>query len=104
MYIARAFAKQSQFFDAVAKVASGLPPAIVSVTPSLGTDYDGEPAVFFRVILADATPRNELLSLTEQTKFDIILQVEPLEEWGVLPYFDFLTQSEDARVNLPAPA
>jgi hypothetical protein len=23
--------------------------------------------------------------------------VQPLEEWGVLPYFDFLTQSERAR-------
>jgi len=31
-------------------------------------------------------------------------QVQPLEEWGVLPYFDFRTQSEQARIEEPARA
>jgi hypothetical protein len=50
------------------------------------------------VILADnSVPRTELLALTKQISQAIIQQIRPLEEWGVLPYFSFLTQSEHAR-------
>jgi len=99
VYIAKAFAQQAQFFAAIAQAASALP--IVSVTPSLGTDWNGEPAVFFQVVLADGTPRSQLLDLTKQISQAIVQQVQPLEEWGVLPYFDFRTQSEQARIKEP---
>jgi hypothetical protein len=99
VYVAKALAQQAQFFAAVAQAASALP--IVSVTPSLGTDWNGESAVFFQVVLADGTPRSQLLNLTKQISQTIIKQVQPLEEWGVLPYFDFRTQSEQARIKEP---
>ena len=102
MYIARAFAQQPQFFATVANAASILPQPIVSVTPSLGSDWNGESAVFFQIVLADGTPRGQLLSLTKQISQAIVQQVQPLEEWGVLPYFNFRTQSEQARVKEPA--
>ncbi len=102
MYIARAFAQQSQFFSAVANAASGLTHPVVSVTPSLGTDWNGESAVFFQVVLADGTPRGQLLNLTKQISQAIVREVQPLEEWGVLPYFNFRTQSEQAGVKEPA--
>ncbi len=79
-----------------------LPPQVVSVTPTLGTDWDGESAVYFQVILADnSIPRPQLLAFTKQISHAIIQQIRPLEEWGVLPYFDFLTQSEQARMKEP---
>lgn len=100
MYIARAFAHQAQFVAAITQVA--LPPQVLSVTPTLGTDWDGESAVFFQVILADnSVPRTQLLALTKQISQALIQQIRPLEEWGVLPvlpYFNFLTQSEHARM------
>ena len=102
MYIARAFAQQPQFFAAVAKAASELPRPVVSVTPSLGTDWNGESAVFFQILLADGAPRGQLLNLTKQISQAIVRQVQPLEEWGVLPYFNFRTQSEQARIKEPA--
>jgi len=75
---------------------------VVSVTPTLGTDWDGESAVYFQVILADnSIPRPQLLAFTKQISHAIIQQIRPLEEWGVLPYFDFLTQSEQARMKEP---
>jgi hypothetical protein len=101
VYIAKAFAQQAQFFAAVSQAASALPPHIVSVTPTLGTDWEGESAVFFQVVLADGTPRAQLLSLTNQISQTLVQQVQPLEEWGVLPYFDFRTQSEQARIEEP---
>jgi hypothetical protein len=101
VFIARAFAQQRQFFAAVANAASGLPQPVISVTPSLGTDWNGESAVFFQIVLADGTPRGQLLTLTKQISQAIVRQVQPLEEWGVLPYFNFRTQSEQARIKEP---
>jgi hypothetical protein len=97
VYLAKAFAHQPQFFAAVAQAAGALQPDVIAVTPTLGDDWNGESAVFFQVVLADGIPRAQLLPLTRQISQSIVLQVQPHEEWGVLPYFDFLTQSEQAR-------
>lgn len=79
-----------------------MPPGVVSVTTALGEDWSGEPAVFFRVILADdAAPRTELLAFTKTISRAIVWRVRPLENWGVLPYFDFITQTEAARMREP---
>jgi hypothetical protein len=40
VYIARAFAQQKQFFTAIAEAASTLRGQVVSVTPTLGTDWN----------------------------------------------------------------
>jgi hypothetical protein len=99
---AKAFGHQAQFFDAVAQSASALlGPNLVSITPTLGTDYNGEPAVFFQVVLADGIPRSRLLNITKEISWTIVQQVQPLEEWGVLPYFDFRTQAEQSRIKEP---
>jgi len=103
VYIAKAFAQQAQFFSAIARV--GLPRQVLSVTPILGTDWNGESAVFLQIVFADnAVPRNQLLAFTKEISQAIVLQVKPLEEWGVLPYFNFLTQSDAARMHQPTSA
>jgi hypothetical protein len=94
------FAHQAEFVEVVAQVA--LPAHVLSVTPTLGTDWNGESAVFFQVVLEDnSVPRRELLAFTKEISHAIIQQIRPLEEWGVLPYFNFLTQSEHARMKEP---
>ncbi|MGA2154597.1 MAG: hypothetical protein ABSH37_09285 [Bryobacteraceae bacterium] len=97
VYLEKAFAHQPEFLAAVAQAASTLQPHVVAVTPTLGNDWNGESAVFFQVVLADGIPRAQLLPLTRQISQSIVQQVQPLEEWGVLPYFNFLTRSEQAR-------
>jgi hypothetical protein len=100
MNIARAVAHQAQFFEAIARVA--LPPEVLSVTPTLGTDWSGDSAVFFQVILVDnSVPRPQLLAFTKRISRAIVREIRPLEEWGVVPYFDFLTESERARMKEP---
>ena len=92
--------KLSVFFAAVSRIM--LPPQVVSLTPMLGTDGNGNDAVFFRIVLADnSAPRNQLLAFTRQISASIIAQLNPNEEWGVWPYFDFITQSEEARNKQP---
>jgi len=101
VYIPRAFGHQTEFFDAIGQVV--MPPGVLSVTPTLGTDWDGDEAVFLQIIFADnAVPRPELLAFTKQISRSIMLQVRPLEDWGVRPYFNFLTQSEQAKMKEPA--
>jgi hypothetical protein len=97
VYFPKAFAQQPQFFAAVARAAVTLQPHVVAVTPTLGNDWNGESAVFFEIVLADGVARAQLVPLTRQISQTIVQQVQPLEEWGVLPYFNFLTQSEQAR-------
>jgi hypothetical protein len=105
VYLPRAFAQQPLFQAAVARAAQRLAPQVVDITPTLGNDWRGEPAVFFMVILADAASRrDQLLRVTNQASAFIVQQVQPLEEWGVLPYFNFRSQSEQARINQHAMA
>jgi len=55
------------------------------------------------VILADsASRRDKLLKITNQVEEAIVQQVQPLEQWGVLPYFNFRSQSEQAKLDQPA--
>ena len=85
------------------RVARSLAPEVVSVIPTLGDDWSGEPAAFFMVILSDAaSQRDQLLNVSKKASFAIEQQVQPLDEWGVLPYFNFRSQSEQAKLNEPA--
>ena len=55
------------------------------------------------VILTDsASRRDQLLSISNRVSNAIVQQVQPLEQWGVLPYFNFRSQSEQAKLNQPA--
>ncbi|HXB70438.1 MAG TPA: hypothetical protein VNY05_19470 [Candidatus Acidoferrales bacterium] len=102
MYLPTAFAQQARFQAAVARAAQRLTPHVVGIIPTLGNDWSGEPAVFFMVILADAASRrDQLLNITNQVSQAIVQQVQPLEQWGVLPYFNFRSQSEQAKLNQP---
>lgn len=77
-----------------------MPPQVVEVVATLGDDWDGESPVFFDVILRDdAIPRSELLAFTNRISSTLRQELRPLEEWGVLPYFRFLMQSEHVQIE-----
>ncbi len=100
MIIPKAFAQQGQFAAAVAQVARQLGPQVVRIQHTFGNDSTGEPSVFFMVILSDAaTRRDQLLTIANGISTAVMQQVAPLEEWGVLPYFSFRSQSEQAKLE-----
>ncbi len=102
MYVPTAFVQQARFEEAVARVAQRLAPAVVSIIPTLGNDWSGEPAAFFMVILSDAASRrDQLLNVSNHVSQAVVEQVQPLEQWGVLPYFNFRSHSEQAKLNQP---
>jgi hypothetical protein len=103
VYVPRAFDEQDRFQAAVARAAQRLAPHVVNVIATLGNDWSGEPAVFFMVILTDsASRRDQLLDVSNRASEAIVQQVQPLEQWGVLPYFNFRSQSEHTKLNQPA--
>jgi hypothetical protein len=96
----RAFVEQEKFASAVTEVERALQPQVLRVRYDFGDDWSGEPAVFFRIVLADAaTTRDQLLKVTTHVSSTLEQRIEPLEQWGVLPYFNFRGQSEQALMQ-----
>jgi hypothetical protein len=95
--IARALVHQAQLDEAINHLKPTLGPDVVSLRYTLGEDWSGDPAIFFRIVLSDrASRRDQLYNATYQIENAITQRLEPLEEWGVLPYFHYRSQSEQA--------
>jgi hypothetical protein len=101
MQVPRAHVHQTQFMTAIARAAQSLAPDVAGIIPSLGNDWAGEPAVFFTVILSDAaaSKRDQLLNVAHRVSSFIVQHVEPLEKWGVLPYFTYRSHAEQAKLE-----
>jgi hypothetical protein len=75
----------------------------VRIRYTLGEDWTGDPAVFFRITLPDDAPSSDhLFGTSDGISTAIEQRMEPLEQWGVLPYYRFRRQSEQAQPNEPA--
>jgi hypothetical protein len=96
------FVHQGQL-DAEIKSAVGkLGPEAVHVAYNLGADSTGEPSIFFRIVLADAAAREETLTeITGRIATILFDEVRPIENWGLHPYFNFRSQSEQKRRRDP---
>ena len=100
MIVPTAFAQQAQFRAIVNRAAQQLRPDVIDLTFTLGNDWSGEPAVFFMIILSNAaSQRDQLLSTTSRVSNSIVQFVQPLEQWGVLPYFNFRSEAEQEKIN-----
>lgn len=100
MYIAKAFAQQPQLDEAIDQLKQMLGPDVVRLRYTLGQDWTGELAIFFRIVLSDrASRRDQLRNSTSQIETAIVQHLQPLEQWGVLPYFNYRSQSEQATLQ-----
>jgi hypothetical protein len=97
MVLARGFVKQEELAKAIDEIRPELDPDIVQLTYALGEDWSGDPAIFFRIVLADPAGQRLAKGGTLQFKLPIIYKLKLLEEWGLLPYFAFRTESENER-------
>ena len=94
-YIPRAFAQQEQLDRAISGLKPALGPEVVRLRYSLGQDWTGDSAIFFRIVLTDrASRRDQLLSVTTRVEDAINRSIQPELEWGVLPYYRFRSESE----------
>jgi hypothetical protein len=53
------------------------------------------------VILSDeaTSERDQLFSVTNHVSHFIFQELEPMEKWGVFPYFDFRSKSEQEKLE-----
>lgn len=82
--------------DAEIKDAIGkLGPEVVSVSYRFAEDWAGGPSIFFRVVLTDAAAREDTLSgIAMSISSTLVRELQPIENWGLHPYFNFNSYSE----------
>ena len=98
MYLPRAFTHQNEFLAAVKRIP--LPPGVLNVEVSLGTDYYGEDCAYFQITLAPNDDREAQFKLRRNVRFIIQDELSPLEEWGVGSDFKYIVD----RSHKPEPA
>ncbi len=98
MYVPTGYVNQAQLGDIIAPAAQHLGPEAVRVAYSLGPDSTGEPSLFFRILLADASIREDTIAdLTGRITGALFDAIRPIENWGLRPYFNFRSKSEQDR-------
>lgn len=96
------FVNQAQLGDVVAQAARQLGPEVVHVAYRLGHDSTGEPSIFFRIVLSDPyIQESTIADLTSSVGSTLFDMVRPIENWGLRPYFNFRSKSEQNRRRDP---
>ncbi len=89
------FVNQAQLTEVVKKAALSLGPEVVRLKHSIGTDTSGDPAIFFRIVLADSAVHKDTLGdVTGEIATTLFDEIRPYENWGLVPYFSFRSESE----------
>ena len=102
MHVPRAVTRQSQINDVVAEIERELAGDVVHIRYSIDTDWSGDWAIFFRVVLTDAASRGRRLKLAaSKVRAALSDRLKPLD-LGLIVYSNFRSQSE--LVALPEEA
>ncbi len=100
MHLTRAFLHEPEFASAVAEMEQKLKPDLIRLRYRLDEDWTGAPAVFFTAILpAEAFEWNNLGAAMEQISKPITFELEPLEKWGVYPFFRYLSEADVEQLH-----
>lgn len=96
------FVHQSDLDLAVRRAEDALRPDVAHIRYSLGEDWSGAGAVFFRVLLADnASQRGRLQEVARRVSSKIAEEVQP-DSFGLQSYFNFRSESEQQQLREPA--
>ena len=94
------YINQGELAAEIQRAMRRLGPEVVRVRHSVGPDTSGEPSIFFRIVLTDSASREETLAdVTGQIATIFFDELRPYENWGLIPYFSFRSQSEQAMRN-----
>jgi hypothetical protein len=103
VYIRTGFINTTEVEKAVDDFIKTLGPEVVRVRYNIGEDWTGDPALYFRVVLADwvVVDRQTFGDTTAQIKAACFDQLQSLENWGLFPYFNFRSDAEQTALNDP---
>jgi len=72
-------------------------PGVVRWHHTFETDWSGDPAIYFWVVLTNEASKRENLKQSTDAFTNLIQQrVDLLNDWGLIPYFHFRSESEQA--------
>jgi hypothetical protein len=96
------FVHQGQLAGDIKSAIPRLGPEVVHVSYSVGPDSTGDPSLFFRIVLQDSAIREDTIAdLTANIATVLFDSVRPIENWGLRPYFNFRSKSEQDRRRDP---
>ena len=103
MYVPTGFISQTEVEKAVDQFIRTLGPEVVRVRYNIGTDWSGDPVLYFRVVLADsvAVDRKTFVDTAERVRASFFEQLQPLENWDLFPHFRFRSNAENAQLSDP---
>jgi hypothetical protein len=102
MRVPSGYVNQGQLDAIVKEAAALLGPEVRQLTYSIGPDSTDEPSIFFRVLLAEAAlGEDRIVDVTRRIAESLRATVRPLEDWGLRPYFNYRSKSDQHRRSDP---
>ena len=93
---------QAQLAEQVDSAMQKLGRDVAWIRHSIGEDTGGDPAIHFRIVLKDAASREDTLGdVTEHISTVLMEEIRPYENLGLIPYFNFRSESEMAKLSEP---
>ena len=86
--------------DQLDKVAAELSPDVVYIRASVDTDWDGDPAIHFRVVLPDGFERSRLGDVIDRIGAAVEKEFRPIEN-GRWPFYSYRTVADQKKFNDP---
>ena len=99
-YLHRGAPQPTELIERLEALGSVMPTTVVHWRYTFDDDWSGDPAVFFWITLSNDAASPENLRRTTQQVNDIITgTIDPLRDWGLIPYLNFRSQSEQAKLK-----
>ena len=99
MRVPSGIVQQAEIDRRVKAIARKLAPDVVRIRYNIGSDWTGDSSIFFRILLSDEASREERLAEVADRVESRLLEALKPAELGLLAYFSFRSQSEQADLR-----
>jgi len=99
MHVPAGIVRQSEIARGVASVEREMAPDVVRIRHNTGSDWSGDDAIFFRILLSDRASRDDRLPAVSDRVSSRLSEALDLADTGLLPYFSFRSESEQSDLN-----
>src|SRR6266568_2539191 len=90
--------RQAEIAESVANVERLLAPDVVRIRYEIGTDWSGDWAIYFRVVLSDEAGKKRLREVAKRVVRSLADHLDFLT-LGLFPYHSFRSESEQAALR-----
>jgi hypothetical protein len=89
---------QRELDTQIGHAKASLGPEVMHVAYRIGEDSTGAASIFFRITLRDSAATEDVITeVTGRVTTILFDQVRPVEDWGLQPYFNFRSKSDEQR-------